>query len=60
MGGVEHLLRRHSHVDHLEVLLEAVPNKDAASVDQLAQLEVGRLHRLDVMTRDRRVEVAHV
>ena len=40
MGGVEHLLRRHSHVDHLEVLLEAVPNKDAASVDQLAQLEV--------------------
>ena len=57
MGGVEHLLRRHSHVDHLEVLLEAVPNKDAASVDQLAQLEVGRLHSGDVVRRDGRVEV---
>ena len=57
---VDDLLGRHDDVDHLEVLLQAVADEATAGVDQLAQLQVGRLHRGDVVARDRRVEVARV
>ena len=57
---VDDLVGRHDDVDHLEVLLQPVADEAAAGVDQLAQLQVGRLHRGDVVARDRRVEVARV
>ena len=57
-GGVEcHLGRRDQDVKHAEVLLEAVAHKDAADVDQVAQLEVGLLQGGEVVGRRRRVQV---
>ena len=36
-----YLVGRHNNVEHAEVLLEAMADKDAATVHQEAQLEVG-------------------
>ncbi len=45
LDRVVDLRGRHHQVDHLKVLLQAVPDKDDALVDQRAQPNVGRLER---------------
>ena len=45
LDRVVNLRGRHDQVDHLKVLLQAVPDKDDALVDQRAQANVGRLER---------------
>mgnify|MGYP001193798074 CR=1 FL=1 len=58
--GRRHLLGREREVDDLEVLREAVADEAAARVGELAELDVRRLHRGDVVRRHRRVQIARV
>ena len=53
-----HLRGGHEDVEHAEVLLEAVADKDGARIDEVAQFEVRRLVRGQVVPRLRRVQVA--
>lgn len=56
-GDGGHLGRGHDDVEHAEVLLEAVAHKDGARIYQVAQLEVRRLVRGEVVPRQRRVQI---
>ena len=40
---------RNQNVEHAEVLLEAMPHKNAANIHQIAQLQVGLLQGGEVM-----------
>ena len=53
-----HLGGGHEDVQHAEILLEAMPHKDAPDVHQVAQLQVGTLERGQVVQRLRGVQVA--
>ena len=56
--GAFYLGWRDQDVEHPEVLLEAVPHKDAPHVHQVAQLEVGLLQRGQVVWRQVRIQVS--
>ena len=58
LDGVDDLVARDVDADDAEVVGEAVTDKDAAAVDEVAQLEVDVLERHEAPRRRRGVEVA--
>lgn len=58
LDGVDDLVARDVDADDAEVVGEAVADKDAAAVDEVAQLEVDVLERHEAPRRRRGVEVA--
>ena len=58
MDSVNGLLHWDDKVDHAEVILQAVPNEDAAAVDEEPEFLVGRLQGGEVLGRKVGVKVA--
>ena len=55
---VDDLILGHDQVDDSEVLLEAVTDEDDAAADQIAQLQVTRLQRRQMLARNVGVQVS--